>query len=310
MRVVLDLWRSLGGHTDDGGNQDPLAAVVSAAVSGDAARAQAAVARFFAGIGAEDTGHGRDHGGRVSVAPAAAAGDVKLGRRVATEIAQEISAAGWPVGRVLGVERDLLERYGVSRAVLREAVRILESWSIVAPRRGRGGGLAVAVPDYSAVRSAARVWLDHAGIRRSQLFEVREAMDALAVRSLVARHADEATIGRLRAVLRDEEAVGAAFVVGGLDVARPSLSIEIARCSGNPVLALFTPVVIDLARLRPVAVAEPDVGMRWVRQQHTQIVDAIAARDAPLAELMVRRYVAAVAGMPADERSSTGASNR
>ena len=42
---------------------------------------------------------------------------------------------------MLGAEAELRERYGVSRAVLREAVRILEYHGAVTTKRGPGGGV-------------------------------------------------------------------------------------------------------------------------------------------------------------------------
>ncbi len=40
---------------------------------------------------------------------------LKVGERLARQIVEEIAAAGWPIGTVLGTEPELLERYGVSR---------------------------------------------------------------------------------------------------------------------------------------------------------------------------------------------------
>src|SRR5438128_10233608 len=67
----------------------------------------------------------------------------KLAAQVARRIENDIIDAGWPVGAVLGSESELLERYGVSRAVLREAVRLVEHHPVAVMRRGPGGGLVV-----------------------------------------------------------------------------------------------------------------------------------------------------------------------
>ena len=64
----------------------------------------------------------------------------KLARRAADRIISEVVARGWPVGEVLGSEVELLERYGLSRAVFREAVRIVEHLQVARMRRGPGGG--------------------------------------------------------------------------------------------------------------------------------------------------------------------------
>src|SRR4051812_32028391 len=70
----------------------------------------------------------------------------KLASVVAQRIEDDIVASGWPEGQVLGSETDLLERFGVSRAVVREAVRIIEHTGAARMRRGPGGGSSSADP--------------------------------------------------------------------------------------------------------------------------------------------------------------------
>ena len=75
----------------------------------------------------------------------------KLGEVLAERIEDEIIERGWPVGQVLGSEADLIEKYDVSRAVFREAMRIVDHHGVAEMRRGPGGGLVVAAPDLEAV---------------------------------------------------------------------------------------------------------------------------------------------------------------
>jgi len=83
----------------------------------------------------------------------------KLAEQVASMLEDRILAMGWPVGQVIGSEPDLLAEYGISRAVFREAVRLLEHHSVARMRRGPGGGLVVATPDTSSVVRAATLHL-------------------------------------------------------------------------------------------------------------------------------------------------------
>lgn len=91
-----------------------------------------------------------------------------LSDQVAHRMLQEIRQMGWPVGARLGSEPDLMTRYGVSRATLRQAVRQLEQHFAVRSRRGPGGGIFVAEPreprvfDVSAqaLRLAQVSWVD------------------------------------------------------------------------------------------------------------------------------------------------------
>src|SRR5487761_879245 len=71
----------------------------------------------------------------------------KLAESAARRLEAEIAEVGWPVGQILGSEPELIERLGVSRAIFREAVRLLEQDNVASMRRGPGGGLIVTAPD-------------------------------------------------------------------------------------------------------------------------------------------------------------------
>ena len=95
-----------------------------------------------------------------AVTPVPGARDPKLAERVAASIESDVLRAGWPVGLVLGSEEQLAARYGVGRAVIREAIRLAEHRQVARMRRGRGGGLVVVEPDASAVTDSLAIYLD------------------------------------------------------------------------------------------------------------------------------------------------------
>jgi DNA-binding FadR family transcriptional regulator len=77
----------------------------------------------------------------------------KLAALTARRIEDEIIARRWPIGEVIGSEADLMARYEVSRAVLREAVRLVEHHGAARMRRGPSGGLVVQAPSRPTPRS-------------------------------------------------------------------------------------------------------------------------------------------------------------
>ena len=91
--------------------------------------------------------------------------------KVADRIIEDVMAMGWPVGEVLGSEADLLERYEVSRAVFREAVRLLEHQQVARTRRGPGGGLVITEPTIGAVIDAVVLYLHRVDARLDEIFE-------------------------------------------------------------------------------------------------------------------------------------------
>jgi DNA-binding FadR family transcriptional regulator len=186
-----------------------------------------------------------------------------------------------------------MERHDVSRAVLREAVRVLEHHQVARMRRGPGGGLFVAEPGVEAVTEAVALQIDRLGIKPVHLFEVRSAVE-MTVLDLVLKTLDGAGEARLADALKAErEATTAEFVVMGHD-----LHGVLAEVAGNRVLELLTLVLVRLARIHssPPAgrsVTDP-VPTGDVIHVHGRIVEAILARDHELARHRMRRHLDAL----------------
>jgi DNA-binding FadR family transcriptional regulator len=130
---------------------------------------------------------------------------VKLATTVADRIVADIAALGWPDGEVLGSEPELLERYGVSRAVFREAVRLLEHQQVARMRRGPGGGLVVAAPTPDSIIDPVVVYLFYEHTRVDHVAEARIALEE-AVAELAPARVTEEDIAALRDLAARERA--------------------------------------------------------------------------------------------------------
>jgi len=217
----------------------------------------------------------------------------KAAENLARQIEAEIIARGWPVGELLGIEADLLVRYGVSRPVLREAVRLLEHHMVATTRRGTGGGLRVTAPDSSAVASAAALYLDYRGVRISQLYAARATLESRCVELTVAR-LDEAGIARLRGIV---DALRGMDAVTLLDHSH-DLEEAIAELSGDPVLTLFVEVLLQLAHQHlapPEERLEHAEAIESMRRAQLAIADAVLAGDSATARIRLSRYLDAAA---------------
>ena len=104
----------------------------------------------------------------------------KKADRVARELCETINAAGWPIGLNLGSEAELMERFGVGRSVVREAIRSLERLGVVSMGRGRANGLKVISPDPDLIVDACRRYLRRAGVTAADLDEVRVVLTTIA----------------------------------------------------------------------------------------------------------------------------------
>jgi DNA-binding FadR family transcriptional regulator len=225
----------------------------------------------------------------------------KLAEQTAEKIEMRIIEMDWPVGKVIGSEHDLLAEYGVSRAALREAIRLLEHHNVAYMRRGPGGGLVVAEPDPDAMAHAAAVYLRYRKVNPPDLFETRTALELAAVRS-AAEHIDEDGIIKLRDALAHESE----FLGGESDATIHDFHVVVAELTGNPALHLFINVLTQLSAARFLGVtalfdkqAARSVSaaqqVEEVHRVHEAIADAIIAGDVALAQHRMLRHLTALA---------------
>lgn len=224
-------------------------------------------------------------GAAVVAGPAPSA---KRASRVARAIQSDIVALGWPVGTVLGSETELLERYDVSRAVFREAVRLTEHLGIATTRRGPGGGLIVTEPSTAAVVQAVIVYLTYTGMTLEQLIEARISLEGT-IATLAAERADETEIEVLRErVLADEQRT----VLDATD--HHVLHTLIGTAAKNPAAELFVDILGRLtARYSyPVVDARTRSGaLELSARAHRSIVAAITAGDPARAQQRMNAHL-------------------
>src|SRR5215470_4014735 len=158
----------------------------------------------------------------------------KLAAKVADRMVTDVIALGWPVGELLGSEADLLDRYQVSRAVFREAVRLIEHKQVARTRRGPRGGLVITEPTVAAVIDAVVLYLYRVEATLDELFEARVVLEEIAS-DLAPGRLDEHDRSRLRA-----------FIENGSAQLRPdprALHALLASITRNPALELFVVVL-------------------------------------------------------------------
>ncbi|MET0380136.1 MAG: GntR family transcriptional regulator [Spongiibacteraceae bacterium] len=165
----------------------------------------------------------------------------QLATRIAKSLEQEIIDAGWPVGQSLGNEEQLVQRFGVSRWVMREALAITERDGLTCMRRGRSGGLFVSAPAESVVATTMRNYLLFAGINRFELLALRRAIDGIACR-LAAANNDEPVLLQAQAVLADgTQRAAMGHLQGPAAIYRHILAL-----AGNPLVQIFGLVLSQL----------------------------------------------------------------
>lgn len=213
----------------------------------------------------------------------------RLASTIAELIRRDIVASGWPVGTSLGFEPELLQRYGVSRAPFREAVRILESHSVVRMRRGSEGGMVVTAPDGREVIRAVSLYLRYRGMDRAQIREVREELE-IATLQLAIEKLTVDGVERLRATLDRERS----WPDENFPAVSHDLHRVIAELCGNRAIAFLVSIIMQLmAEQLSTAVPVPE-SPDAIRHAHQSIVDAMVARDLPLATRRMRKHLRAL----------------
>jgi DNA-binding FadR family transcriptional regulator len=279
-------------------------AIVDAVLAGDAALAERRVGKHLRALGEWFGPESRPLGSLRPPGPGPIDPDsinpigpdprgVKLAEVVADRIRADIARAGLGEGAVAGSEPELLARYRISRAVLREAIRLLEYHSVAGMRRGPGGGLVVLRPDPGASIESIALYLEYQRIDFDALREIRDAVELGCIERVVARRTDPRVAERLAAA----QLVGPDTPVERLEELSHRFHTELAELSGNPVLALFQRILTTLAarHLRATASRGDTPPARTmaaeVARVHAGIVAAVLAGDLGLARHRMRRHL-------------------
>jgi DNA-binding FadR family transcriptional regulator len=222
----------------------------------------------------------------------------KLGEILAERIEDDITSAGWPVGAVLGSEAELTEKYRVSRAVFREAMRIVDHHGVAEMRRGPGGGLVVTAPDIDAIVRAVSLQLQYERIQPGQVLETRNALELECAR-LATKRIDEDGRVRIKAFLdAEEQRIKNTRRAGRIrgDLPSHDFHLLLADLTGNPALSLFLQMTTRVLGLQSPKSASLRQTAAEVHRVHAHIADAVIAGDVEAAERRMARHMRSVEG--------------
>lgn len=220
----------------------------------------------------------------------------KLGEILAERIEDEIISGGWKVGSVLGSEAELVEKYGVSRAVFREAIRIVDHHGVAEMRRGPGGGLVVCTPDLGAMVRAVSLQLHFERIKPEQVLEARRSIEVEVAR-LAAQRITADGKAQLRELLAAEEQ--RIKETREQDRSRGDLPshdfhVLLADLTGNPAMSLFVQMINRVLGEMAPKVNSLEETAAEVHRIHVRIAEAVLAGDADAAVRRMDRHLASV----------------
>jgi GntR family transcriptional repressor for pyruvate dehydrogenase complex len=208
--------------------------------------------------------------------------------RVSTEVAQQlqklIEQDTLQVGHKLPSERELVNLLGVSRPVVREALRLMEVMGYLRTDAGRGTFVAARTPPHTSPAAGERLALFADDRLVDELAVVRETIEP----RLAALAAEVATEDDVRELRRLQAAADATLEAGDLAAfVRADLALHngIAQVANNRVFRRMLDGIQDLLlEMRQLTTAElRSTRTRKAHLEHGAIVDAIARHDPPAA---------------------------
>lgn len=215
---------------------------------------------------------------------------------VLDHLGARIASGELPPGSVLTLA-GLEAEYGVSRTVIREAVRVLEAMGMLASRR-RVGVTVRPASEWSALDTRLIGWQLEGPARDQQLVvvtELRAAIEPIAARLSAQRASDvqRAEILRLANCLEQlgHDGLGDTEEYLAADVAFHDLILD---TSGNLMLAATKAAIAAVIAGRSHLGLTPGVPHADALHHHVETAAAIARGDSDAAEHHTRRYVDAV----------------
>ncbi|MGH3656539.1 MAG: FadR/GntR family transcriptional regulator [Micromonosporaceae bacterium] len=214
---------------------------------------------------------------------------------VVDQIEEQIFSGALKVGDRLPGERELAGRLEVSRAAVREAIRMLEAQGVVRAGvgSGPGAGTVVAALPSEALTRLLRVHVALANIALDDVVEVQAVLERSSA-AMAASHATPADLAVMQAsLLAMGEEVTDRARFNELDTA---FHVAVAEAARNRLVTDMTIAIRDSMR-RPILDRFEVLGDRWAevaegfRAEHHAVYDAIVAGDADAAARLIEDHI-------------------
>jgi GntR family transcriptional repressor for pyruvate dehydrogenase complex len=201
----------------------------------------------------------------------------KAAQQVAELIRSAIRSGELRDGDRLPPERLLIEQFGFSRAIVREALRMLEDEGVITLHAGRHGGAIISLPGTERLTRGFDMLLRLQRTSQEEFYEARRLLEPLLVDLAIERATDE-DLAALRSCIEPPTEH-----VRGDDKEPPSTSTTrlrfhrtLSEAAHNNVLAAIMNLVMEMClRRSQTGEFEPS----YLVQVHSAIIDALQARD-------------------------------
>lgn len=192
-------------------------------------------------------------------------------------------------GDRLPSERELCERFGVSRVTVREALRVLEAGGLIEIRVGARGGAFVTSPTSQQIGAGLADLLKLSPLTSTDVTEARQIFE-LGIIPLVIERATDEDIAALREMVATQHA---ALERGEYTMEMSAeFHVRVGACTHNPAIEMLVqsfhgPLLMSLLEAQVVA---PLMGHRG-SEEHAAFINAITERDVERAREIMRVHL-------------------
>ena len=224
----------------------------------------------------------------------------RLYEQIVQQIEQSILKGALKPGDQLPAERELAQRFGVSRTAVREAVKALREKGLVEAYSGRGTFITDGTSQVirQSLDLMARIGQQEGSVHLSELRQMLEPQIAV----LAAARIEEQLLATMREAvvvmdrsLHDPDA----YIEADLD-----FHLALAEAVGNPLILSLLDSIVGLLREQRRRIFDVDGGPERGQFHHKRILEAIEQRDPEKTSAAMRDHLQQV--REDSQRSSAG----
>jgi GntR family transcriptional regulator, transcriptional repressor for pyruvate dehydrogenase complex len=230
-------------------------------------------------------------------------------KQIADEIRSLLVDGDLSEGDSLGREQDLIERFGVSRPSLREALRILETEGLISVTRGVLGGVVAHEPDRRMTARTAAMVLQTRNVSLADVYTARSLLEPIAARSLAESPGRKSAAAELGRLIADQE--DALESVEEFGQANGLFHERLVSLAGNQTLSIVAEMLNEIVARAVVEVSRDNsqgdsvsTRRRGIQSQK-RLAELIEAGDAMAAEEHWRQHMKVVGRVLLGQQATT-----
>jgi DNA-binding FadR family transcriptional regulator len=209
----------------------------------------------------------------------------RLADLVSTQLKESIFQGEYEPGEKMPPEHQLVKFFGVSRVIVREAIRNLEQAGLIEIKRGPKGGAFVLPMKHDAVSQVIRDMLRLGNAKVAHIMEVRLDIEPI-VAGLAAERATAQDVEILCRGIEDmPDAPGDEYVAWNVKFHR-----LLAKCAHNPMYDILVNILMDFTE-ELILKIKPSERIIHDTTSHSELLELVRQGDAEGARRKMRSHL-------------------